>query len=64
MPSSEEVSVAPNFPSLKGLKNSSSCVDDCPATAALERFMLPQKSAGRLTNLQDDDHEGDFALLI
>lgn len=61
MPSSEEVSVAPNFPSLKGLKNSSSCVDDCPATAALERFMLPQKSAGRLTNSQDDYHEGDFA---
>eukprot|EP00986_Skeletonema_menzelii_P005243 scaffold1868_cov165-Skeletonema_menzelii.AAC.4 len=55
MPSSEELRVAPNFPSLKGLKkNSSSCVDDCPATAALERFMLPQKSA-------DDGGVGDFA---
>eukprot|EP00984_Skeletonema_dohrnii_P030508 scaffold22029_cov134-Skeletonema_dohrnii-CCMP3373.AAC.2 len=61
MPSSEELRVAPNFPLLKGLKDSSSCVDECPATAALERFMLPQKSAvSRLTNSQDDD-EGDFA---
>jgi len=59
-PSSEELRVAPSFPSLKGLKNSS-CIDLCPATAALERFMLPQKSVGGPIGSQDDDDEGDFA---
>lgn len=57
MPSREELRVAPNVPLLKRSK-------DGPATAALERFMLPQKSAGRLTansHLDDDDDEGDFA---
>lgn len=54
MPSSEEVCMAPNFPSLKGLKesrsrsSSSSSGDECPATAALERFMLPQKGDSTL----------------
>ena len=61
MPSSEELRVVPSFPSLKGLKSSSSCIDECPATVALERFMLPQKSAGRLIDSQDDDDEGEFA---
>ena len=40
MPSSKEVCMAPSFPSLKGQESPSSY----PATAALERFMLPQKA--------------------
>jgi hypothetical protein len=43
-----------SFPSLKGLKDSrsrsssSSSDDECPATAALKRFMLPQKGDSTL----------------
>mmetsp|Transcript_6162 Transcript_6162/g.9611 ORF Transcript_6162/g.9611 Transcript_6162/m.9611 type:complete len:319 (+) Transcript_6162:202-1158(+) len=57
MPSSEELRVAPNVPLLKKR------LKDGPATAALERFMLPQKNTGiRLTTNSHHHHdEGDFA---
>lgn len=63
MPSSEEVCMAPSFPSLKGLKesrssSSSSSSDECPATAALERFMLPQK--GDTTLIDSSSSECGF----
>ena len=64
MPSSKEVCMAPSFPSLKGLKesrcrsSSSSSGDECPATAALERFMLPQK--GDTTLIDSSSSECGF----
>ena len=61
MPSSEELWRAPSFPSLRGLKHqesSSSC--DYPATAALERFMLPQKGVSVLIDSQGDNDGDDF----
>lgn len=61
MSSCEEIRVAPAFPLLGGLEGSSSSVNECPATAALERFMfVPLKSDEKLASSQGD-HDNDYS---